>query len=65
MLGQLIFEIEGFWTNLSWLPVHSQFVRFFIEIFFPTTFAKRSVGNKESGLVKIVVDMLRPKIKLR
>ena len=27
--------------------------------------AKRSVGNKESGLEKIVVDMLRPKIKLR
>ena len=27
--------------------------------------AKRSVGNKESGLEKIVVDMLRSKIKLR
>ena len=27
--------------------------------------AKRSVGNKESGLEKIVVDILRPKIKLR
>ena len=36
--------------------------------FFPCHFllkAKRSVGNKESGLEKIIVDMLHPKIKLR
>ena len=37
------------------------------QIFSPTLLqkAKKSVGNKESGLEKIVVDMLGPKIKLR
>ena len=38
------------------------------EEFFPLTLlprAKRSVGNKDSGLEKIVVDMLGPKIKAK
>ena len=53
------FNSGGFWAIILHTSINPNF--------FPTTLpkAKSSVGNRESGLEKIVVDMLGPKIKLR
>ena len=66
---RLITSMLQFFITILIILVHiGAYVIIHVEKFFSLPLlpkAKRSVGNKESGLEKIVVDMLRSKIKLR